>query len=209
MIQNLKEKFQEARERLDIVEVAEYCGLQVNRDKFTCCPFHNENTPSMSLQKGTYYHCFGCGAGGDAVKLVSEMFGYTPLEALRMLNRDFGLRLDLDDKPLTRDQKKKFAKERREREQQSKILLEFKAWIDKASRIVSEYIRLLHEWEYRYKPSLNADIDEHYVKAITELPRMEEMFETLLDDDIEAQMQFYNNHRNEVTEIERKLKSAG
>ena len=40
------------------------------------CPFHDEKTPSFSVQpdKGTY-HCFGCGVGGDAISFVQETEG--------------------------------------------------------------------------------------------------------------------------------------
>ena len=40
------------------------------------CPFHEEKTPSFSVSpdRGTY-HCFGCGAGGDAISFVRETEG--------------------------------------------------------------------------------------------------------------------------------------
>lgn len=38
-----------------------------------CCPFHDEKTPSfvVSPQKG-FYHCYGCGVGGDSIKFLME-----------------------------------------------------------------------------------------------------------------------------------------
>ena len=36
------------------------------------CPFHNDRTPSMKVDKR--FHCFGCGADGDAVDFVSRLF---------------------------------------------------------------------------------------------------------------------------------------
>ncbi|PRD46351.1 DNA primase [Sphingobacterium haloxyli] len=50
------------------------------------CPFHNEKTPSfhVSVPKGIY-KCFGCGAGGDALKFVMELEKYSYPEAIRYL----------------------------------------------------------------------------------------------------------------------------
>ncbi|HLT87367.1 MAG TPA: DNA primase [Sphingobacterium sp.] len=50
------------------------------------CPFHNEKTPSfhVSVAKGIY-KCFGCGAGGDALKFVMELEKYSYPEAIRYL----------------------------------------------------------------------------------------------------------------------------
>ena len=50
------------------------------------CPFHQEKTPSFSVnQTRQFYKCFGCGAGGDALKFVMEIDGLTFPEALKLL----------------------------------------------------------------------------------------------------------------------------
>ena len=58
----------------DIVAVAESFGIDVNSRNKACCPFHDERTPSFTLtpDKGLY-KCFGCGAGGDVIKLYREL----------------------------------------------------------------------------------------------------------------------------------------
>ena len=60
------------------VRVAEVVGRRVKlvrkgREFMGLCPFHSEKSPSFSVneQKG-FYHCFGCGAHGDAIKFVCE-----------------------------------------------------------------------------------------------------------------------------------------
>src|SRR3954465_7172856 len=58
------------------------------------CPFHSEKTPSFHVnpEKG-FFHCFGCGAGGDAFKFLElhEKVGFQ--EAVRMLAQKFGVAL--------------------------------------------------------------------------------------------------------------------
>jgi DNA primase len=51
------------------------------------CPFHNEKTPSFTVsnEKG-YYHCFGCGAHGDAIEFVMQTEGVDFREAVRRLD---------------------------------------------------------------------------------------------------------------------------
>ena len=70
----------------DIVAVAESFGIDVNSRNKACCPFHDERTPSFTLNpdKGLY-KCFGCGAGGDVIKLYRELANATFAEAVAAL----------------------------------------------------------------------------------------------------------------------------
>lgn len=56
------------------------------------CPFHNEKTPSFSVndQKG-FYHCFGCGAHGDVISFVMNSDGLDYRDAVTKLADDFGI----------------------------------------------------------------------------------------------------------------------
>ena len=58
------------------------------------CPFHNEKTPSFSLDanKGVY-HCFGCGVGGNAFTFLMELEGLSYVEAVERLAAQFGVTL--------------------------------------------------------------------------------------------------------------------
>src|SRR5262245_42019970 len=56
------------------------------------CPFHQEKTPSFNVnQARQFYKCFGCGAGGDALKSVMEVDGLTFPEALKLLAERNGI----------------------------------------------------------------------------------------------------------------------
>ena len=50
------------------------------------CPFHNEKTPSFHVRDDEgYYHCFGCGASGDAISFLREKEGMDFMDAVRFL----------------------------------------------------------------------------------------------------------------------------
>jgi DNA primase len=51
-----------------------------------CCPFHNEKTPSFTVSPTKqFYHCFGCGAHGNAINFLMEYSGYSFVEAVQNL----------------------------------------------------------------------------------------------------------------------------
>lgn len=61
-----------------------------------CCPFHGEKTPSFYVYED-HYHCFGCGAHGDAVSFVMAAQGLSFLEAVAELAADAGLTVPKDE----------------------------------------------------------------------------------------------------------------
>jgi DNA primase len=94
------QSIEEVRERADIVEVAsEFTALRRQGNSFTgLCPFHQENTPSFSVspEKGLYY-CFGCGAGGDAIKMISQLKNFSFAETISFLADKFGIELEYEE----------------------------------------------------------------------------------------------------------------
>lgn len=59
---------------------------KAGREYKACCPFHNEKTPSFTIndEKG-FYHCFGCGAHGDAISWMTEQRGLGFMDAVKDL----------------------------------------------------------------------------------------------------------------------------
>jgi DNA primase len=86
--------------RLDIVDVVgSYLELKKAGGNFKApCPFHDEKSPSfvVSPQK-QIFHCFGCGAGGDAVKFVMEYEKLNYPEALEKLAQTYNFTLTYTD----------------------------------------------------------------------------------------------------------------
>ncbi len=76
------------RQSADIVSIINnYTNLtQRGAQYWGCCPFHNEKTPSFAVDPvRKFYHCFGCGAGGDVVKFTMEMEKLSYPDALKEL----------------------------------------------------------------------------------------------------------------------------
>ena len=90
--------FHEVRERVSAQDAARHYGLELDRAGRALCPFHNDHHPSMSFKNGRF-RCWACGASGDAVDLVSQLFKLEPKTAVERLNQDFALGLPLHSKP--------------------------------------------------------------------------------------------------------------
>jgi DNA primase len=60
--------------------------IRAGREWKACCPFHNEKTPSFTVNddKG-FYHCFGCGAHGDAIRFLTDQLGMPFMDAVKEL----------------------------------------------------------------------------------------------------------------------------
>ena len=81
--------------RTDIVDLIDSkVGLKkAGKDYQACCPFHNEKSPSFTVsQDKQFYHCFGCGANGNAISFVMEYDKLEFVDAIEelasMLNLD-------------------------------------------------------------------------------------------------------------------------
>ncbi|HLA63537.1 MAG TPA: DNA primase, partial [Rhodothermales bacterium] len=96
------DKIAEVRAASDLVEVvSDYVRLKKQGGRFVgLCPFHNERSPSFSVDpKNNLYHCFGCKAGGDVFTFVIEKEGVGFLDAIRLLAERAGIALPEEEAP--------------------------------------------------------------------------------------------------------------
>ena len=89
---------EEIKARIDLSELISSYGIAVKRAGSSvkaCCPFHHEKTPSFHINEGKgFYHCFGCGESGDAIKFVRKMDGLTFVEAVTKLAEQCGVKIE-------------------------------------------------------------------------------------------------------------------
>ena len=59
-----------------------------------CCPFHSEKTPSFTVNDDKeFYHCFGCGAHGDALRWLTDHEGMDFIDAVKQLAEAAGMEM--------------------------------------------------------------------------------------------------------------------
>lgn len=81
------------------VPIADVVGQRVKlvrkgREYTGLCPFHNEKTPSFTVNEAKgFYHCFGCGAHGDVIKFEMEAGGLPFMDAVTKLANRAGLKV--------------------------------------------------------------------------------------------------------------------
>ncbi|MDB5083885.1 MAG: primase [Bacilli bacterium] len=91
-----EEVVDQVRGHFDIVDViSEYVQLKRSgRTYMGLCPFHSEKSPSFSVSRDKqFFHCFGCGEGGDILSFVMKAEGLTFVETLEQLASRAGIAL--------------------------------------------------------------------------------------------------------------------
>ncbi|HEY5672712.1 MAG TPA: DNA primase [Malonomonas sp.] len=90
-------KINEVRERSDIIElISQYVTLKrAGANHMGLCPFHSEKSPSFSVHAGRqFFHCFGCGVGGDVFSFLMKIEGLAFPDALKRLAGRAGIELE-------------------------------------------------------------------------------------------------------------------
>ena len=186
--------FEEVKELVDVPTAARHYGVEVHRGNMALCPFHRERHPSCKLYADHYY-CFGCQAHGDVIRLVQELFGLTPIEAVKQINSDFGLGLDMDKPPdmtAVNRRRQEIAKQKAEQ-----------AKIERMYDILLRYYTLLDRYKMQYAPKTPDDeIDGRYVYAVHHIEYAWYLLETVNHTDAAEQLEI----KTEVDRIEREYK---
>lgn len=97
MVAYTKESLEELRSKIQLLEVVSpHLRISKSGSHYKAlCPFHSEKSPSFVIQSGdSHYHCFGCGAHGDAIAFQMNYLQMTFAEAVESLAEKFGVRLE-------------------------------------------------------------------------------------------------------------------
>ena len=83
--------------------------IRAGREWKACCPFHDEKTPSFTVNDDRhFYHCFGCGAHGDAIRFLTDHRGLPFMDAVKELAGKAGMEVPAPD-PRAKEQAERAA----------------------------------------------------------------------------------------------------
>ena len=118
----------EIKQRVSMIEMLQYYGIETNRSNFCRCPFHQEKSASFKAYPGTRgFYCYGCNESGSVIDFAMKFFGLSFGDAIKKINEDFSLGLPIGEKLDRRKQleinksaferKRKIEAEKKRREQ--------------------------------------------------------------------------------------------
>ena len=187
--------FEAVKQSVTTRQAAEHYGIRVNRNGMACCPFHNDKTPSMKLDKR--FHCFGCGADGDVIDFVAALYGLGKKEAAAQLASDFGLAYE-DWKPPGRARKPK-PRQKSPEEQ-------FREAKAHCFRVLADYLHLLRVWKTDYAPhSPEEAFHPRFVEALQKQAHVEYLLDVLLFGETEEKAVLIMDYGKDVIQLEQRM----
>ena len=184
---DISDPFEFVRENVDILEVAQCYGIEINRHHNALCIFHEDHKPSMSF-KANRFKCFSCGIGGSSIDLVAQLFSLEPLQAVNKISVDFGLNLDLNT------EYKGNTSQIEERRKKKELSEGFEHWTCKTH---SDYARIMRYYRHnlkQYRPQAEGEpFNSLYAEACQQLPRIEYICDILFKGTHEEKTALYKD----------------
>jgi len=192
--------FEEVKARVSIVELVQSHGMIIKRNR-AVCPFHKEDTPSLTVYQSTSsWHCFGCGAGGSVIDFTAKLYGINPLEAAKKIDNDFRLGLAVGE--LTEEQRRGYAAMRAERERDKRVYADYEEWESAYFDYLCERLHLMEQLREATKPMRESDLDAphmvDYALVLHAVPLIEYQLSILTDGELADRVAMYNDKRGEV-----------
>ena len=184
--------FEAVKQSVTTRQAAERYGIRVERNGMCRCPFHDDSTPSMKLDRR--YYCFGCGATGDVIDFVSWLRGIGSKEAAILLAQDFTIPHEgSTDKP---------SKPRQQNiDEQNYQHMERYCF-----RVLLDYYRLLCCWKEGYAPQTPEDgYHPRFVEALQKLSLVEYLLDEMLGGDMQARASVVIEYGEEVRRLEQRM----
>jgi len=186
--------FEAVKQSVTTRQAAEAYGIRVNRNGMCICPFHDDRTPSMKVDRR--FHCFGCQADGDVIDFTAKLFDMNSKGAAVKLAADFGISYEERAHAPPRPKPKISAE------------LQFRKTESYCYRVLCDYLRLLEKWQIDFAPRTP---DEEWHPLFVEALQRKNYVEYLLDDvflngSIEDKAEFIRLHGKDVTRLEKRLR---
>ena len=190
--------FEAVKQTVTTRQAAENYGIDVNRAGKAQCPFHNDRTPSLKVDKR--FHCFGCGADGDVIDFTAKLYGLDAKSAAEKLAADFQI-------PYTHHRERKTAKTPVRRKPEEQMYRDLEA---RCFKVLSDYLHLLRHWERLYTPTLeNKAWHPLFVEALQKKDHIEYLLDVLLYEPIEERAALIREYGKEVMKFEQRLSELG
>ena len=184
--------FEAVKQTVTTRQAAERYGIRVERNGMCRCPFHDDSTPSMKLDRR--YYCFGCGATGDVIDFVSQLHGIGSKDAAILLAQDFAIPCEDGEGKAGRPPKQKT-------DEQNYQHMERYCF-----RVLLDYYRLLCRWKDEYAPQTPEDgYHSRFVEALQKLSLIAYLLDELLDGDIQARASVVIVYGEDVRYIEQRM----
>lgn len=186
--------FESVKQSVTTRQAAEYYGFKVNNAGMINCPFHNDHTPSMKVDHR--FHCFGCGADGDAIDFTAKLYNLNPKEAAQKLALDFSISYD---SRIRSSPPKQAVRQKSDAEK-------YKDTEKHCFRVLSAYFHQLNQWETQYAPQPE-DQTWHpmFVEALQKKSYIEYLLDVLLHEDNTSRASLVAQHKNELITLEQRL----
>ena len=183
--------FEAVKQSVTTRQAAERYGIRVERNGMCRCPFHDDSTPSMKLDRR--YYCFGCGATGDVIDFVSRLRGIGSKEAAILLAQDFAIPYEDSAGKTNRPQ------------QQNTDEQNYQYMEQYCFRVLLDYYRLLCRWKEDTPQTPEDGFDPRFVEALQRISLIEYLLDELLCGDIQARASVVIEYGEEVRKIEQRM----
>ena len=191
--------YSQVKEQVSTRAVAEHYGYKVSRNGMMCCPFHDDRTPSMKVDKN--FICFGCQEKGDVIDFAAKLFDLPPYEAAGKLVADMGLTVTAENAPKAPPGSRREAKRQRLEQKQ------FDKAVDRAYSVYCDYYHLLNEWAEVHAPrSPTEDFHPLFVEAMHKRDYVEYLLDLLLYGSKEDKAFVLIDKGKEVNDLERRIR---
>ena len=185
--------FEEIRDMVPMEDVARFYGLELNRSKMACCPFHPDNNPSMKIYDD-HYHCFGCGVHGDATDFVARLFQTSQIDAAKRISLDFGLNLfDRNQQTVSQNAPVRSSENPE---------LQYKRWLRDSERVLNIYLNALCRWKHQYKPTEEAaaagNLHPLFLESISRMDYANHLYDIVKYGEESEKRAFYNGWGKEA-----------
>ena len=196
--------FEEIKNSVDILKLAEFYGISILNGNKALCPFHDDHHPSLSF-KDNKFKCFACEKSGSAIDFVANLFGISVLEASKKINEDFSLGLF---NPLTKEAQKKIKKEQEQKEKNDAIVKAFENWSKVTEKWFTNIYKFLEKTRKKSGPKNFEEPSKIWTLSVNYLEIIENILEIFFSNNREEILKKYDFIEHYKNKIEKELEEV-